>query len=107
MGGSVGNSVRRGKGAEPDHLKSPKSLKGGYTPCAIKAIARPLRASWKEAPAGPPKPGQQDNDKRYGKVQGSVGEERHGICGMPAGLARRHNGGPPVEGDLGREPWIE
>ena len=27
---------------------------------------------------------------------------RHDICGMPGGFARRHDGGPPVEGNLGR-----
>ena len=26
------------------------------------------------------------------------------ICGMPGGLARRHNEGSPVEGDLRQEP---
>ena len=43
---------------------------------------------------------------QYGKVQESVGEGRHGVCGMPGGLARRHDGGPPVEGSLRQEPGV-
>ena len=27
------------------------------------------------------------NEESYGKVQGSAGEGRHDICGMPGGLA--------------------
>ena len=30
----------------------------------------------------------------------------HGICGVPGGFARRHDGGPPVEGNLRQEPGI-
>ena len=36
----------------------------------------------------------------------SAGEGRHDICRMPGGLARRHYGGPPVEGDLRQEPGV-
>ena len=36
-------------------------------------------------------------------VQGSAGEGCHGICGMPGGLSRRHDGEAPVERDLGQE----
>ena len=39
-------------------------------------------------------------------VQGSAGEGRHGICGVPGGFARRHDGGPPVEGNLRQEPGV-
>ena len=44
----------------------------------------------------------QNNDK------GSEGRENgcHAICGIPAGLERRHNGGLPREGDLMQEPGI-
>ena len=42
----------------------------------------------------------------YGKIQRSAGEGRHGICGMPGGLARRHGGGPAVEGNLRQKPGI-
>ena len=28
------------------------------------------------------------------------------MCGMSGGLARRHDGGPPVAGDLRQEPGI-
>ena len=35
-----------------------------------------------------------------------MGEGRHGICRVPGGLARRHNGGSPVEGDLRQEPGV-
>ena len=41
------------------------------------------RAPWVEAPARSPNPGKYGNEESYGKVQGSAGEERHGICGMP------------------------
>ena len=44
-----------------------------------------------------------DNEGSYGKVHGSAGEGRDDICGMPGGLARRHDGGPSVEGDLRQE----
>ena len=30
----------------------------------------------------------------------------HGICGVPGGFARRHDGGPPVEGNLRQEPGV-
>ena len=42
----------------------------------------------------------------HGKVQGSAGEGRHGICGVPGGFARVHDGGPPVEGNLRQEPGV-
>ena len=35
-----------------------------------------------------------------------AGEGCHGIFGIPEGLARRHDGGPPLEGDLRQEPRI-
>ena len=53
-----------------------------------------------------PNPGNCAIEKSYGKVEGSAGERRHGICGMPGGLARRHDGGPPVEGNLRQEPGV-
>ena len=40
------------------------------------------------------------------KDQGSAGKGRHGVCGMSGGLARRHDGGHPVEGNLGQEPGV-
>ena len=42
----------------------------------------------------------------YGKVSGSAGEGRHGICRMPGVFARRHDGGPPVEGNLRQESGV-
>ena len=54
----------------------------------------------KKDPVRSPNPRKCGNEESYGNVQGSTGEGRHGICGMPRGLARRHNGGAPVEGDL-------
>ena len=39
-------------------------------------------------------------------VQGSAREGRQGICGMPGGLARRHDGEPPEEVDLREEPGV-
>ena len=33
-------------------------------------------------------------------------EWRHDICRMPGGFARRHDGGPPVEGNLRQEPGV-
>ena len=33
-------------------------------------------------------------------------EGRHGICRMPGVFARRHDGGPPVEGNLRQEPGV-
>ena len=47
-----------------------------------------------------------DNEESYGKIQGSVGEGRNGICGIPWGLSRRNEGGLPVEGDLRQEPRV-
>ena len=39
-------------------------------------------------------------------IQGTAGEGCHGICRMPEGLARRHDGGPPVKGDFRQEPGV-
>ena len=47
------------------------------------ALARPPHAPWEETPAGSPKPGKYGSEKSYVNVQGSAGEELHGICGMP------------------------
>ena len=52
------------------------------------------------------KPSKYGKKERYGKIQGSAGERHHGVGGMPGGLARRHDGGPPVEGDLRQEPRV-
>ena len=79
-------------------------MRGSCAPCLTRALARPPRASWKEAPAGSPKPGKHGIEERYGYVQGSAGKGRHGIRGIRGCLARTHDGGPRVEGDLRREP---
>ena len=79
---------------------------GSCTPCPVKALARPACAPWEEAPARSPNPKKCVNEESYGKVQGSGGERRHDICGMPEDLARRHDGGPPVDGDLRQEPGV-
>ena len=71
-----------------------------------RVLARPPRTPWENAPARFPNPGKCANEKSYGKAQGSAGEGRHGICGMPGGFARRHDGGPPVEGNLRQEPGV-
>ena len=80
-------------------------MRGSCTPCPTKALARTRRAPW-EAPARSSNPGKYGNEASYGKVQGSAGEGRHGICGMSGGFARRHDGGPPVEGDLRQDPGV-
>ena len=46
------------------------------------------------------------NTKSYGKVQGSAGEGRRGIYGTPGGFARRHDGGPPIEGNFRQQPGV-
>ena len=72
----------------------------------IKALARPPRTPWEEAPARSPNPGKYDNEESYGKVQGSAEEGHHGICRIPGDLARRHDGGPPVKGNFRQEPGV-
>ena len=79
-------------------------MRGSCTSRPIKALARPPRTPWAEAPARSPNPGKCANEKSYGKVQGNAGEGLHGICGIPGGLARRHDRGPPVEGNDRQEP---
>ena len=79
-----------------------RSVRESCAPCPIKALACPPRAPWEEVLAGCPKPGKYGNEESYGKVQASAGKSRDGICGMPEDLARRHDGGPPVERDLRR-----
>ena len=81
-------------------------MRRNYTPCPIKAFARLPRAPWENAPARSPKPGKCGNEQSYGKIQGNAGGGRHGICVIPGGLAIRHDGGPPVEGDLRQEPGV-
>ena len=81
-------------------------MRGSCTPHPIKDLARPLRTPWEEAPALSPNPGKYGNEESSGEVQGGVVEGRHGIGGKPGGLARRHDGGPPVEGDLVQEPGV-
>ena len=81
-------------------------MRGSCTSRPIKALARPPRTPWEEAPARSPNLGKCPNEKSFGKVQGSAGEGRHGICGVPGGFARRHDGGPPVEGNLRQEPGV-
>ena len=75
-------------------------MHGSCTSRPIKALARPLRTPWEEAPARSPDPGKCAIEESYGKVQGSAGGGRHGISGMPGGLASRRHGEPPVEGNL-------
>ena len=54
-----------------------------------KALARPPRTPWEEAPARSPNPRK-------------CGDEKS----MPGVFARRHDGGPPVEGNLRQEPGV-
>ena len=81
-------------------------MRGSCNPFLIKALARPPRAPWEKAPARSPNPGKCGNEESNGKIQGSAGEVRHGICGMPGGLARRHDGESPAQGDLRQEPGV-
>ena len=81
-------------------------MRGSCTLRPIKALARPPRTPWEEAPARYPNPRKCGDEESYGKVYGSAGEERHDICRMPGAFARRHDGGPPVEGNLRQEPGV-
>ena len=81
-------------------------MRGSCASRPIKALARPPRTPWEKAPARSPNPSKYDNEEICGKVQGSAGEERHGICEIPGGLARRHDGGLPVEGSLRQKPGV-
>ena len=60
-------------------------MRGNFTSRPIKALVRPPRTPWEEAPARSPNPRKCCNEESYGKVQGSAGEGRHGIWGMPGG----------------------
>ena len=81
-------------------------MRGSCTWRPIKVFARPSRIPWDEAPARSPNNGKYRNEESYGKVQGRAGDGRHGICGIPGGLARRYDEGPPVEGDHRQEPGV-
>ena len=81
-------------------------MRGSCTSRSTNVLARYPRTPWEEAPTRSPNPRKYDNEESYGKVQGSAIEERHDICRMPGGLARRHDGGPPVEGNLRQEPEV-
>ena len=73
-------------------------MRGSCTSRPIKALARPPRTPWEEAPARSPNPGKCTNEKSYGKAQGSAGEGRHGICGI-LGVSQEDT----MEGPLWRE----
>ena len=77
-------------------------MRGSCTPCPIKALARPPRAPWEEAPARSPKLRKYSNGESYSKIQGSAGEGRHGICEMPGGLTKYTMGGLLWRETLGR-----
>ena len=81
-------------------------MRGSCTPRPTKALARPLRTPRGNALARYPNPETYGNEDRYGKVKGSTGEGRHDICGMLGDLARRHDEGPTVEGDLRQEHGV-
>ena len=81
-------------------------MRGSCTLRPIKTIGYPSRTLWEEAPARSPTPRKYGIEESYGKVQGSAREGRHDICGMPVGLAIRHDGGTPVEGNLRQEPGV-
>ena len=98
MGGSVGKGEMR-------RVRTTEAFEegvGGFSPFVIKALACPREG----ALAGPPKPGQHDNEEIKGKVQGSAEEGRHDICGIPGGIAKIYDAGNPVEGDLWEERRI-
>ena len=81
-------------------------MRRSLSPCLIKALARPPRTPWGKAPARSPNPEKCGNEESYVKVQRSAGEGRRGTCGIPGVLASRHDGGPPVEGNLRQEPGV-
>ena len=82
-------------------------MRGGCVPYPIVAIAHPPRAPWEKAPSGPVKLVKQDNGESNDTVQGGAGEGCHCIsCGTPRGLARRHDGGFPMKGDLSQDPGV-
>ena len=81
-------------------------MRRSCTSCPIKALTRPIRAPLEKAPVRSPNPEKCSNEESYGKIQGSAGEARYGIGRMPGGLARRHDGGSPVEGDCRQEPGV-
>ena len=78
----------------------------GVVPRVHSKLSRPPGAPWEEVLARSPTFGKCGNEDSYGKVKGSGGEGRHDICRMPGIFARRHDGGPPVEGDLRQESGV-
>ena len=47
-------------------------MRGGCTPCPIRALVRPPSAPWDQAPGGPPEPGKQYQEVSDGKVEEST-----------------------------------
>ena len=62
--------------------RCPRSVRGSYALCSIKALAHPPRAPWEEAPARSPEPGKHGNEESYGKLQKSARKWCHCICGF-------------------------
>ena len=81
-------------------------MRGGSASSPIQALARPPRAPWEAAPAGPTKPPKQHNGVSNDKAQGGAVEGCQGICGRPGGLVRRHNGDLSVDEDNRQKPRI-
>ena len=77
-------------------------MRRSCTPCPVKALACPSRASWEKAPARSPNSGKCGNEESYGKIQGGAEKGRHGICGMPGASQEDTMEGPLWRETLGR-----
>ena len=82
-------------------------MRGGYASCPNGTLVRPPFIPWEEAPAGPDKTGKLHIEESNGKVQRGVEEGHYDIWEMRVGLAKRYDGGPPVEEDSKRKSGIE
>ena len=115
-GGGVGQREQREDplATQPDREIEPSQTKRGVGGVCVGVVSRVQSKLWRALHAHRGKKLLQDLQTQesttmkesYGKVQGSAGEGHHGICGMPGGSARRHDGGPPVEGSLRQEPGV-
>ena len=74
-GGSGGtgvlNSEDNGRIHWLNQQKGPRSVRVSCAPCPIKALARPPRAPWEEAPAGSPKSGKHINERAMVRCRGA------------------------------------
>ena len=73
-------------------------MRGSCTLRPIKALTRPPSTPLEEVPARSPNPRKCGDEESYGKVYGSAGKGRHGICGK-LGVSQEDT----MEGPLWRE----